>query len=37
MREAPPWNYEPERAAQVQPVVREMVEAALAACSALHG
>jgi N-formylglutamate deformylase len=37
MREAPPWNYEEARAAQVQPVVREMVEAALAACRKLHG
>ena len=37
MREAPPWNYEEAAAAQVQPVVREMVEAALAACRKLHG
>ena len=37
MREAPPWNYEPEQAARVQPVVRGMVEAALAACNRLHG
>jgi N-formylglutamate deformylase len=36
MREAPPWNYEPEAAARVQPVVRAMVEAALDACNALH-
>ena len=36
MREAPPWNYEEARAAQVQPVVREMVEAALAALSLIH-
>lgn len=36
MREAPPWNYEPEAAARVEPVVREMVEAALAACEKLH-
>lgn len=37
MREAPPWNYEEAQAAKVQPVVREMVEAALAACRKLHG
>jgi N-formylglutamate deformylase len=37
MREAPPWNYEPEQAARIQPVVREMVEAALQACRQLHG
>ena len=36
MREAPPWNYEPEAAARIQPVVREMVEAALAACERLY-
>jgi N-formylglutamate deformylase len=37
MREAPPWNYEEAQAAKVQPVVRDMVEAALAACLELHG
>lgn len=37
MREARPWNYEEEAAAKVQPVVREMVEAALAACRKLGG
>jgi N-formylglutamate deformylase len=37
MREAPPWNYEPQAAARIQPVVREMVEAALRACRQLHG
>ena len=37
MREAPPWNYEPERAAAIQPVVRDMVEAALQAVRRLHG
>ena len=37
MREAPPWNYEPELAARVQPVVRGMVEAAVDACNKLHG
>ena len=37
MREAPPWNYEPEQAARVQPVVRAMVEAALDASRRLHG
>ncbi len=37
MREAPPWNYEEAQAAKVQPVVRAMVEAALAACRKLHG
>lgn len=36
MREAPPWNYEPAQAARIQPVVREMVEAALQACRALY-
>ncbi|MBC5783909.1 N-formylglutamate deformylase [Ramlibacter sp. USB13] len=36
MREAPPWNYEPEQAARVAPVVRSMVEAAMAACDALY-
>lgn len=37
MREAPPWNYEPAQAARIQPVVREMVEAASAACKRLYG
>ena len=37
MREAPPWNYEEAQAAKVQPVVRDMVEAALAAGRKLHG
>lgn len=37
MREAPPWNYEEAAAARVQPVVREMVEAALRACGKLNG
>jgi N-formylglutamate deformylase len=37
MREAPPWNYEEAQAARVQPVVRAMVEAALAACRRLYG
>ncbi len=37
MREAPPYDYDEARAAQVQPVVREMVEAALQACRKLHG
>ena len=37
MREAPPWNYEEVQAAKVQPVVRAMVEAALAACRRLYG
>ena len=37
MREAPPWNYEEARAANVQPVVRSMVEAALDACRRLDG
>jgi len=37
MREAPPWNYEPEQAARVQPVVRAMVEAALDASQRLYG
>ena len=37
MREAPPWNYEPEAASRVQPVLREMVEAALDAARKLYG
>jgi N-formylglutamate deformylase len=37
MREAPPWAYDEARAAQVQPVVRAMVEAALLACRRLYG
>ncbi|HEX2546315.1 MAG TPA: N-formylglutamate deformylase [Ramlibacter sp.] len=36
MREAPPWNWEEAAARQVQPVVREMVEAALDAARRLH-
>ena len=37
MREAPPYDYLPDRAAQVQPVLRSMVEAALQAARALYG
>jgi N-formylglutamate deformylase len=37
MREAPPWNWEESSAARVQPVVSDMVEAALQACRKLHG
>lgn len=37
MRDAPPWNWEPQRAAAIEPVVREMVEAALQAAARLHG
>jgi N-formylglutamate deformylase len=37
MREAPPWDYDTARAAKIQPVVREMVEAALHACRRLYG
>ena len=37
MREAPPYEYLEERAAQVQPVLRSMVEAALQATRALYG
>lgn len=37
MREAPPWNYEAQSAARIQPVVREMVEAALQSCGRLYG
>lgn len=37
MREAPPYNYEEQAAARVEPVVRDMVEAAFAACRKLHG
>ncbi|WP_298926582.1 N-formylglutamate deformylase [uncultured Ramlibacter sp.] len=36
MREAPPYDWQPQLAAQVQPVVRAMVEAALAAGKALY-
>jgi N-formylglutamate deformylase len=36
MQEAAPWHYEPQRAAAVQPVVRDMVEAALRAAQALY-
>jgi N-formylglutamate deformylase len=37
MDETPPFAWREDRAARVQPVVRRMVEAALAACKALHG
>jgi N-formylglutamate deformylase len=37
MREDAPYDYDETQAAQVQPVVREMVEAALQACRTLHG
>ncbi|MDB5859921.1 MAG: hutG, partial [Ramlibacter sp.] len=37
MREEPPYDWLPQRAAQVQPVLRSMVEAALQATRALHG
>lgn len=37
MREAPPWNWEPEAAARSEPVVRALVEAAFAACEQLYG
>jgi N-formylglutamate deformylase len=37
MREAPPWNYEEQLAARVEPVVRAMVQAAFDACRKLHG
>jgi N-formylglutamate deformylase len=37
MREAPPYDYLPATAAQVQPVLRAMVEAALQASRALYG
>lgn len=36
MREEPPFDWSAERAAEVEPVVREMVEAALAACRKLY-
>lgn len=36
MRESPPYDYDPARAAQVQPVLRDMVEAALDAAKALY-
>jgi len=37
MSEAPPYGYDQAQAARSQPVVRDMVAAALAACGALHG
>jgi N-formylglutamate deformylase len=37
MRDAPPWDYDASRAAAIQPVVRDMVEAALAAAGRLYG
>ena len=37
MREVPPYDWDEAAAAQVRPVVRGMVEAALAAARALHG
>jgi N-formylglutamate deformylase len=37
MSEEPPYDYLEERASEVQPVVRGMVEAALAATRALYG
>jgi N-formylglutamate deformylase len=37
MHDVPPWNWEPEAAARIEPVVRAMVEAAFAACETLHG
>ena len=36
MREAPPYDWDAARAAQVQPVLRAMVEAALQACRRLY-
>ena len=36
MQEEPPFAYDAGRAARVQPVVRDMMQAALAACEALH-
>jgi N-formylglutamate deformylase len=37
MREQPPYDWQQERAAQVQPVVRAMLAAALQACRSLYG
>jgi N-formylglutamate deformylase len=37
MSEEPPYEYDEALAAQVEPVVREMMEAALQACRKLHG
>ena len=37
MREAPPYDYDTALAAKVQPVLRDMVTAALAAAKAFHG
>jgi N-formylglutamate deformylase len=37
MQEAPPFAWNEPAARRIQPVVRQMVEAALAACRALHG
>lgn len=37
MQESPPFEYDEALAARVQPVLRDMVHAALAACEVLHG
>lgn len=37
MREAAPFDYDPVQAARIQPVLKDMVRAALAAAKALHG
>jgi N-formylglutamate deformylase len=37
MREAAPYDYDAAKAARIQPVLRDMVQAALAAARALHG
>jgi len=37
MREAPPYDYDQARAAAIQPVLRDMVASALAACRKLYG
>ena len=36
MPEQPPWGYDEERARRIQPVLREMVLAAMVTCGALH-
>ena len=36
MREAAPFDYDAQKAAQIQPLLKAMVQTALAACGALH-
>ena len=37
MEEAPPWRYDEHRATAIQPVLRDMVDAAVDACRRLYG